>query len=106
MLALPVVDDAPVKLKQYKVLEVKSLLAKVTPCAETLVAVAPIPGHAVEPDGKLDVLVVQLPVVEEIVNPDGNATTTLFSTPAPLDEGFAQTVPDRAAFGFWEFSLR
>lgn len=94
----PVVEDAPVKLKQYKTLDVKSELAKVTVCPETVVAVDPIPGQEVEPDGRFDTLVVKFDAVWETVKSLGKVITILFSVPAPGDDGSMQTVPDKAEF--------
>ena len=94
----PVVEDVPVRLKQYRVLVVKSLLEKVTDCPETFVAILLIPGQAVAPEGRLLISVVQFPVFVETVKSFGKVTIILFSTPAPEDELWAQIVPERGAF--------
>ena len=70
--ALPVVEEAALKLKQYRVAAVKSPLEKVTDCPETPVAGLPIEGQTVASVGKLLVLVVQLLAFWETLKSSGN----------------------------------
>ncbi len=65
----------------------------------------PIEGQAVSPDERLDTLVVQLEVLEEIVKSLGKVIVTEFSIPAPGADGFAQKVPESATFAVWLLSL-
>jgi hypothetical protein len=93
-----VLDKVVVKLKQYKLVVVKSPLEKLTVLPTILVACAEIPGQAVEPDGRLFVSVDQSDVDGLIVKSEGKSTETKFSTPAPDEEGAAQIVPERVEF--------
>ena len=102
----PVVEEEAAKLKQYKSPDVKSSLAKVTVLSETFVAVAPIPGHGVEPCGRLAVLVVQSFVSEETVKLPGKVTAIFASFPAPGAEACAQTVPESGEEALWLLSLK
>ena len=87
-------------------LAVKSLLEKLTDCPEILVAGVPMPGQLVDPAGRLATVVVQLLVIPETVKSAGNWIVTLLSVSAPADEGWAQTVPERAELGVGLSSLR
>lgn len=105
LLSLPAVElvsvVTPVHRKQYSVLvEVRSLLGKVTSCPLAAEAVV-MPGQADDPEGMSVVDTVQFEAVELTVNPVGKVTFTDASVPVVIEEGvLAQTKPVVAVEAF------
>src|SRR6185369_4239749 len=94
--AAPVVNVlVETKLKQYNVPTTRSVLEKVTTLPVTLVASAPIPGHAMAPLGKFVVVTSQFVAVAFTVKsvPATVGKVICTSDSVPTVCGFAQMVP-------------